>query len=115
MSSGKTAEKPADERGTVTCAKCGHTNPGSRLKCETCSSRLWLGCPDCGHRNERQNNKCNRCGRRLHKTWYRRLRRKLLGSDDEVTIFMIVLAVILVIILLGGILWLGESNLPKPE
>ena len=98
---------------TAVCAKCGHENIG-RSRCEKCGAGLFIVCPDCHHRNSRSLTDCAECGRRLHKSWWRKLKRKLVGKGDEVTPFLMLLIVGAAILVLGMIIWLGGSA-PVPE
>lgn len=67
---------PSAETGVV-CAKCAQLNPNGRKICESCGAHLFVTCQHCGHRNQRIAPQCSHCGTRLHRSFWRRWRKKL--------------------------------------
>jgi len=68
--------RAANEAG-VQCAKCGHSNRRGPSACEECGAHLYVICHSCGHRNQRALTQCDKCGERLHRSFLRRLFKKL--------------------------------------
>lgn len=47
---------------TVTCPKCGATNPAGHSFCPECGEPLVKTCPQCGARQEADDKFCGKCG-----------------------------------------------------
>jgi predicted amidophosphoribosyltransferase len=104
--------RPADtgssaETGVV-CAKCAQLNPNGRKICESCGAHLFVTCQTCGHRNQRVAPQCSHCGTRLHRSVWRRWRKKLLTERgllkplQLLLILLVALAAYLIIVKLAN-------------
>ncbi len=99
------------ERG-LPCAKCRRLNAAAAKVCQYCGAHLFVTCPDCGHRNERALARCGSCGRRLHRSWWRRFRKRLFLKSQNVTPLQLALLVLGVLAAFGLIVLLAEFRLP---
>lgn len=96
----------------VECAKCGHLNSAGTNSCVRCHSRIYIACHRCGHSNARVASQCSSCGHRLHRPFWRRLRRKLFGRNPKITPFQIILLLIFVFLGYKVIVYLAEYKPP---
>ena len=81
--SGPVKQSESRASSGVTCAKCEHVNPHGRSVCENCGAHLHVVCHSCGHRNPRSRTHCSECGHKLHRRWYKRLLRRVFGTDKK--------------------------------
>ncbi|MEK7685578.1 MAG: zinc ribbon domain-containing protein [Verrucomicrobiota bacterium] len=102
-----------EERGLV-CAKCHRLNAAGGKVCKHCGAHLFVTCPDCGHRNERVMARCGSCGRRLHRSWWRRLKKRLFLKSQNVTPLQLALLVLGVLVGFAFIVFLLEFKVPAP-
>ena len=82
------------EKGLL-CPKCSHLNPGNLKQCEYCNSQLFVKCKKCGAKMQRVISKCPECRHRIHKSPFRKLKRRMFRRSKKVTIGQI--AVLLIV------------------
>lgn len=108
-----TAERTAEKsHRKVACAKCGHLNSSGANQCLGCSARLYISCRKCGHSNLRSITNCSECGQRLHRSFWRRLQKRVFGANPKITPFQILLLIAFVLIAYKGIVFLAEYKAP---
>ncbi len=91
-------ESPShSSRPEVVCAKCHAANPHGANTCGACGAHLYVSCHHCGHRNERHHLRCTSCGLRLHRTFWRRVRKKVFPDAGMVRPQHVVLLVVMVL------------------
>ena len=96
----------------VVCAKCGELNPPGKNTCSRCGARTYISCPHCGHANERAKTVCGECGRRLHRSPWRRWRKRLFGQRPKITPFQILLLLFFVLLAYKTIIFFAEYRPP---
>ncbi len=89
--------KPPGEKG-VLCAKCDHLNPPGSNVCDECGAHLYVSCHSCGQRNRRVDAICSHCGHHLHRSFGRRLKKKLFPNNRKIRLVEAGLLVILVLV-----------------
>jgi len=112
MTAQNQTEKPRRE---IACAKCGHLNLARTNSCAQCSARLYILCHHCGHSNERAADRCLECDRRLHRSSWRKLRKRIFGSRSKVSPFQILLLIFFVLMAYKVIVYVAEYRMPAPE
>ena len=94
----------------VACHKCEHLNPVGSRCCSLCGDHLYVTCHSCGHTNERARSRCPECGHRLHRSLWRKLRRKLLPRNTKVKPWEVGLLVVAVYVTYKLIVKLSELS-----
>ncbi len=92
------AKKPARPEALVPCAKCEEMNPGGSSRCGFCGAHLYVSCHHCGHSNQRVFSRCTHCGERLHRSLWRRWRKKLFPDRSKLTPFQLLALIIGVVV-----------------
>jgi hypothetical protein len=109
MSGPANPTKNSQSHAGVKCAKCEHVNAHGRNVCEACGAHLHVVCHNCGHRNSRSRTHCSECGHKLHRSWAKRLIRKVMAKDAKgLQALLLVLAIVLgalVIALISKLNW----------
>jgi ribosomal protein L40E len=95
----------------VVCSKCLAANERSASVCRKCGARLWVGCQHCGARNERKARRCVACNRRLHRNWWLRRRRTVIGRFTPLEMLLVFLALCLLIGLIDRVI----DNIGSPS
>src|SRR5690348_1701503 len=90
----------------VRCAKCGEVNPPGTNLCVKCGARTYISCHHCGHSNERSAKQCSKCGHRLHRSLWRRWRKRLFGEHPKITPVQIILLIVFVAVAYKVIIYL---------
>jgi len=73
------------EKGLL-CPKCTHLNPGDLKLCEYCNSQLFVKCKKCGAKVQRVWSQCPECHHRMHKSPFRKLKRRLFRKSQKITL-----------------------------
>ena len=81
------------EKGLL-CPKCSHLNPGNLKQCEYCTSQLFVKCKKCGAKMQRVIAKCPECRHRIHKSPFRKLKRRMFRRSKKITIGQMMILVI---------------------
>ena len=81
------------EKGLL-CPKCSHLNPGGLKQCEYCNSQLFVKCKKCGAKMQRGISKCAECRHRIHKSPFRKLKRRMFRRSKKATISQMVILLI---------------------
>jgi hypothetical protein len=99
----------------VVCAKCQQLNPHRRNVCDACGAHLYIVCHHCGHRSQRSSPRCTECGRNLHRAWYRRLARSLVGKNRKISLGQILLLLVAIAIGFGLVIFFSDTRMPESE
>jgi hypothetical protein len=94
----------------VLCSKCGTRNDPDRKYCDACAAHLYVTCPSCRGTNDRANSRCHLCGSALHRSAWRRLRRKLLSRHGRMAAYQVLLFVLAIGLLWWYISLLGQGS-----
>ena len=81
------------EKGLL-CPKCNHLNPGDLRQCEYCNSQLFVKCKKCGVKVQRVISKCPECHHRMHKSPFRKLKRRMFRRSKKITLGQVGIIVI---------------------
>ena len=81
------------EKGLL-CPKCSHLNPGNLKQCEYCNSQLFVKCKKCGAKMQRVISKGPEWRHRIHKSPFRKLKRRMFRRSKKVTISQMVILLI---------------------
>ena len=97
------------EKGLL-CPKCSHLNPGGLKLCEYCNSQLFVKCKKCGAKVQRVISKCPKCRHRMHKSPFRKLKRRMFRRSKKLTLGQ---AAIMLIVAYGAykVITMAASNL----
>lgn len=98
---------------TVRCAKCEYLNPHGSNVCGRCRAHLYVNCHHCGHRNQRAFALCAHCGQHLHRSLWRRWRKKLLPDDRLVKPWQVGLLILAVLLAYKIIVKVAEMQAPN--
>jgi hypothetical protein len=102
------------ERG-VLCAKCEHLNAPELHACERCGAHLYIKCNSCGHRNPRVRSRCGECGQRMHRTFWHKWEKKILGKQRKITLYQVIFVIIAAYVAYRIIVKIVEYEPPVPE
>jgi hypothetical protein len=73
------------EKGLL-CLKCNHLNPRDLKQCEYCNSQLFVKCKKCGAKVQRVISKCPECRHRMHKSPFRKLKRRMFRRSKKIAL-----------------------------
>ena len=101
----------ANEAGSeLECPKCGLLNPPRSRHCESCGAHLVVRCQSCGHRNERAASHCAKCGHRLHRSVWRRWRKRMFLKNYEFAPWHVGLLIVFVALVFYVVVKIAEFN-----
>ncbi|MDP6794909.1 MAG: zinc ribbon domain-containing protein [Verrucomicrobiota bacterium] len=73
------------EKGLL-CLKCNHLNPRDLKQCEYCNSQLFVKCKKCGAKVQRVISKCPECRHRMHKSPFRKFKRRMFRRSKKIAL-----------------------------
>jgi hypothetical protein len=106
----KAPRAPAQSAKGILCAKCEHLNPSGSNICSLCGGHLYVTCHRCGCRNPRVDSRCQQCGHRLHRSFWKHLRNKLIPERLKINWFQVVLLIVAVFIVYRLIVAIAERS-----
>ena len=115
MSGQQNPIEPAPSSSAVVCAKCDHLNPHRRNVCESCGAHLYVVCHYCGHRNQRSAARCSECDRNLHRSWWKRLSRSMVGKNRKVSVAQIILLLVAIAIGFALVIFFSDAQMSQSE
>lgn len=105
-------EPKGGQPDSVFCARCDHRNPDGFKTCEKCGSHLYVTCHNCGKRNERAATRCDECGMRLHRSFFRKLRKRFQKTSRHISIGQLLLLALCVGLAFLLIMFINGLKLP---